>query len=981
MRIELRSVIQIVLCLTLAAPGCAASAVADWDRFEKLREESRLEQALDLLDSWTGKLVTKEDRLRFARSRFQIRLAQNRYDDAQAAGQRGIRLAEELQSDEDWVKAQYSIGRVFSIRRRNKQALQHYQQARLKARKSDPKSRFQITLALATTESAMANYAEADTYLREAEGLWLECDQDSELGASLWQQRAIWHLDRGDALGSLPYYEKALRLATESGSSSTLLAAWTNLGQAHVRLNNWAKALDALEKASGLQPHPSQLIIILGTMGICQFELNQFGQATTSFEEVRRIAREMESSGLEGWAIGELGLIYGEVDADHDRAIQHFDIAIELFGEAGDARNQLVFVENKAHALRDQQKCREALLLYDEVYRRTLRLGQKVTAALLKGKGQCFAGLGDVEAAESQLRASLEAATSAGDSKRIWQSHWELAKLYSAGNQADKADRAFVAALDQIDDTRQSLRLGSFKADFFKDKVQVYRQYADFLVYTRRDPIGAFAVAERARARSFLDSLAEVRAEVQETLPEGVLARERSLLSQISSLQASIRRAEGSAELERQLKKSEHELDAFYLQLHSQYPEFYALRYPQPTDLRVIQGKLAEDEAVFEYLVGDTRTHLWIIKQDAFEHRELPGRANLESTVRKAYSQLVTPSQTTDLLPSLSKLLLGEETIRQGLPRSLIIVPSEILFYFPFEVLPSGEGNEPLAASTATTYLPSASTLTYLGGGRRSMEASLLAVGDPIYSALAQGNARERSVSLSGLRNLGALPHTRSEVFAIRKFFGAEQSTVLIGELATESLFKKQDLSSYNVIHLATHGWIDAKLPSRSGLVLGLENEETEDGILQAREIFRLALEAELVTLSACQSALGALITGEGMVGLTRAFLFAGARSIVASLWNVNDEATAYFMSGFYEFLQEGHTKSEALRRARVRMREHPNYRHPYFWAPYVLIGDGKSALRFPERHSLTSYTTFSLLLFAGIVFLYFSLRWRSKRG
>ena len=136
MRIELRSVIQIVLCLTLAAPGCAASAVADWDRFEKLREESRLEQALDLLDSWTGKLVTKEDRLRFARSRFQIRLAQNRYDDAQAAGQRGIRLAEELQSDEDWVKAQYSIGRVFSIRRRNKQALQHYQQARLKARKS-----------------------------------------------------------------------------------------------------------------------------------------------------------------------------------------------------------------------------------------------------------------------------------------------------------------------------------------------------------------------------------------------------------------------------------------------------------------------------------------------------------------------------------------------------------------------------------------------------------------------------------------------------------------------------------------------------------------------------------------------------------------------------------------------------------------------------------------------------------------------------
>ncbi len=228
-----------------------------------------------------------------------------------------------------------------------------------------------------------------------------------------------------------------------------------------------------------------------------------------------------------------------------------------------------------------------------------------------------------------------------------------------------------------------------------------------------------------------------------------------------------------------------------------------------------------------------------------------------------------------------------------------------------------------------------------------------MVLGDANYGA---GPDLSRSSSLGGLRNLGALPFTRSEVSKIRSAFGYFDSTVLLGARATESYLKKLDLSDYSVVHLAAHGWIDPLLPSRSGIVLGQEEEETtevEDGILQAREIFRLPLEAQLVTLSACQTALGKLVTGEGMVGLTQAFFFAGTPSVVASLWNVNDEATARFMSLFYAHLGKGLSKAEALRRARVGLRSEARYSHPYYWAPYILIGDGQTGVDFPVDQTL----------------------------
>jgi len=180
------------------------------------------------------------------------------------------------------------------------------------------------------------------------------------------------------------------------------------------------------------------------------------------------------------------------------------------------------------------------------------------------------------------------------------------------------------------------------------------------------------------------------------------------------------------------------------------------------------------------------------------------------------------------------------------------------------------------------------------------------------------------------------LPNARGEVQSIGRLFPG--GTTFLGERASEERMKKEELSSYRYLHFAAHGYFDGANPERSGIVLALGG--SDDGFLQAREISKFELRADLVTLSACQSGLGRVLDGEGVQGLSRAFFLAGARSVVVSLWNVNDAAASELMRRFYSGLKAGLPKDEALRAAKLALRKEPRWRHPYYWAPFVLQGD-----------------------------------------
>ena len=220
--------------------------------------------------------------------------------------------------------------------------------------------------------------------------------------------------------------------------------------------------------------------------------------------------------------------------------------------------------------------------------------------------------------------------------------------------------------------------------------------------------------------------------------------------------------------------------------------------------------------------------------------------------------------------------------------------------------------------------------------GRQRDSGNLLAflgVGDPVFSS---GSAEP-----GGSSDLAPLPFTRDEVNSIAEYFDEDARTVLLGEDAAEKTLSEPGfLSRYEILHFATHGFIDERRPERSSLALSFPKDPSEDGYLQAAEIYKLEMSADLVVLSACETGTGRMVRGEGVLGLPRAFLYGGASSVMVSLWSVSDRSTAKLMSVFYEQRTgKGRSHGEALRRASEHLRKTEGFAHPFYWAPFVLIG------------------------------------------
>jgi CHAT domain-containing protein len=369
----------------------------------------------------------------------------------------------------------------------------------------------------------------------------------------------------------------------------------------------------------------------------------------------------------------------------------------------------------------------------------------------------------------------------------------------------------------------------------------------------------------------------------------------------------------------------------------------------------------------------------------------LPPRSEIDEQVA-AYRKLLTQHASALTLNQLLEDLhrLGAKlyaSLMQPLEpaiaanRTLIIVPDGALAYLPFEALvpptsrgaSAGRPTSYLVEKFAVLYGPSASALVTVRVMNQNSSAPskmLLAFGDPDLAlppgAPTAASSREQTRSVSNDHLSSAvpstsavaasedysergfsftpLPYTRDEVLAISKLFPASQRQVYLGPDAREETVKSAKLDDFRYIHFASHGFIDEAKPGRSGIVLSRDPKSSEDGVLQMGEIMRLKMNADLVTLSACSTGLGKLVSGEGMLGLTRSFFYSGARNLTVSLWNVNDSATASLMKTYYENLKRGQPMSVALQHAKLSLLrgQNPAWRHPYFWAPFVLVGDGR---------------------------------------
>lgn len=418
--------------------------------------------------------------------------------------------------------------------------------------------------------------------------------------------------------------------------------------------------------------------------------------------------------------------------------------------------------------------------------------------------------------------------------------------------------------------------------------------------------------------------------------------------------------------------------EAFQDQSQPANPRFPALNPTQSLALAEIQQQVLDDNTLLlEYSLGKDRSYLWAVSKTSMSSYELPKATDIEKLVRQLRTFLTdrnyqfVEEQMNQVSGQLSQMLLGP-VAGQLEQKRLVIVGDGSLEYLPFAALPIPQSTASASTTASVSSLivnheiinlPSASTLAILRKGtglRTSASKAVIVLADPIFSredpriqslqTVATPSSTSDQIGLTrsavDLRmHFDRLPHTRLEAEAIAKLFPPDQQVTKLDFAANLSNATDSSLSQYQIVHFATHGFLDSKNPALSGIVLSLVNEkgEPENGFLRLKEIFNLKLNADLVVLSACETGLGEEIHGEGLVGLTRGFMYAGAPRVIVSLWNVNDQATSELMTNFYRgFLSQGLSPAAALRQAQRELMQQQRYQAPYYWAAFALQGEWK---------------------------------------
>jgi CHAT domain-containing protein len=526
-----------------------------------------------------------------------------------------------------------------------------------------------------------------------------------------------------------------------------------------------------------------------------------------------------------------------------------------------------------------------------------------------------------------------------------------------------------------------------------------YQFYIDLLMQLhKKDPsIGydaqALHASERARARSLLELLTEANTKIRQGVAPELLQRERSLQEKLDAVeQQRIELLNGqwtNQQVEALEKQTTALLDDYrqvQAEIRATSPRYAALTQPQPLTLAEIQQQVLDDDTMLlEYSLGEERSYLWAVTKTSITSYELPKREEIEAAAQRFYQETgkqnlpqrrglgVAPStDTVDVTSQLSQMLLSPVAEQLGQKR-LLIVSDGALQFLPFAALPSpdslgtGKNPVPLIVNHEIVNLPSASTLAVIRQDPKRHQPApktVAVLADPVFSEDDErviASNKEPAVSSQAttptdVNNLALtraaleagvtfrrLLHTRTEADSILKLVPATEAIQAFDFAANRATATNPQLSEYRIVHFATHGLLNSVNPELSGVVLSLFDEKgtPQNGYLRLNDIFNLNLPAELVVLSACETGLGQEVKGEGLVGLTRGFMYAGAPRVLVSLWSVDDEGTSELMSRFYKkMLQSGQKPAAALRAAQIEMSKDPRWQSPYYWAAFTLQGE-----------------------------------------
>jgi len=510
----------------------------------------------------------------------------------------------------------------------------------------------------------------------------------------------------------------------------------------------------------------------------------------------------------------------------------------------------------------------------------------------------------------------------------LWEYYFSLGKVYEKQGNLLEAFNGYNKSIKLIENMRQEFKLEELKRDFMQDKIKVYEHMIELLIKMKKYR-EAFEYNEKARSRAFLDILANQKIDLHHGIKPELAMKEDELKTRIQYLSCDIKmekrkqpnpqRTAFIEESSKNLQNLKLEYEQVLEQIKMEHPEYMTFISVTPFSLEEIKTWLDKDTVIMEYFLGENKTFLWITGSDSFNTViiDRPGH-DIEQLVRE-YREYACDNITPEKLKSnkwkevsekLYDILFKEGEKYLSNKSRIIISPHRILHYLPFQVLIDNKGTT-LVEKYDITYLPSSSTLKYCKDKNTLKKDRLL--------AFEPGNFTTG--------NFSPLPGTEEEVKAISVYF-REKEIYSGPAMKTDILYEKG--GDFDILHFATHGSLDSASPLFSFLVFS-------DRSLPVYEIFDLNLNACLVCLSACKTGLGEEANGDELVGLTRAFIYAGTPTICSSLWDVSDVSTSKLMERFYFHLKNT-DKAEAMRLAQLDIKK--KYSHPFFWAPFVLTGD-----------------------------------------
>jgi CHAT domain-containing protein len=873
---------------------------------------------------------------------------------------------ERLGDKDGQVKTLVSLGYTYTELGDAAKALESYNQALAISRSATDRHGEALTLRalgnlqtkLGETQHALELFLQASEILRTID--------DRHLKATVLGGLGYVYDTLGEKQRALAYYEQVLSIFKDIG------LAWC-IAEAHLVIGK-----------------------VRYSLGDNQPALFDYDTALAIFHSLKMVRREATT-------LAYIGLVH-DSQGDKAGALVYYRRSLALTPAGQDQRYRAYTLNYIARILESFGEERRPL----EYYRRALALNRDASDPL--GESSTLFNMARFQLGRGNLH--------------------EARTLIDAAVRIAEALRANVAS--------QDLRTSYFASihQFYQLYVDVLMQ-----LHKRQPDQGsdvlAFETSERARARSMLELLVEGRANFGQPSEESLLVRQaelqRALSIQAEKQMQLLGRRHTEVEARSVLREIDQviaEYDSVRARIRATSPHA-ALTQPRPSRLSEMQQMLGDKDLLLEYSLGEARSYVWAVTRTTITAYELPSEEEIQRETRRLY-ELFTANQMrsgvtfaehqarlaearTNLAPQtrrVSEIILGPVG-SQLCKRRLLIVGDGTMQYLPFQALVTpaipglraSEEGHLLIEDHEIIYEPSASVLLELQvetAQRKPAPKTIAVFADPVYD---REDPRVRSThqtlddTFAGNYNRLALERTlrdvnlgqtnnqiprllasRDEAEAIIACVRDKMSFAAVGFQANKPTVLDPNLDQYRILHFATHGVLDSQRPELSGVILSLidRNGDPQDGFLRLQEVCNLRLNADLVVLSACNTGLGKDVRGEGVVGLTRGFMYAGAASVMSSLWKVDDEATAELIGSFYKYtLRDGLTPEAALREAQLQLSRKPRWRDPYYWASFVIQGEYEERIQVAEaRHGpLIPGIRWMMLSLAIIVGLYIVVR------